>query len=51
MREFMSGGMDSADAPAPDEAEDEGFDDGYDEDYGEGFYEDEQGFGGMRMTM
>jgi len=51
MQEFLSGGMDSADASAPDEPEDEDFDDDYDEDCGEDFDEDEQGFGGMTMRM
>ena len=51
MRDFLSGGMDSADAPAPDEPEDEDFDEDYDEDCGEDFDEDRQEFGGMTMKM
>jgi len=51
MQDFLSGGMDSADVPTPDEPMDEGFDDEYDEEYGEDFDEDEQDFGGMTMRM
>jgi len=52
MYDFISRGMDSADAQTDDEPEDEGFEEELDEDYGEGFNEEaEQGFGGMRMSM
>jgi len=40
MHEFLSDGMEIADAPTPDEPEDEDFDDGYDEDCGEHFDEE-----------
>jgi len=52
MQEFLSDGIDSADAPAPDEQEDEDIDDCYGEECGEGFDEEaEQGFGGMTMRL
>lgn len=51
MRDFMSGGMDSADTPAPAEPEDEGFDEELDEGYGGDFDDEpEEGFG-MNMSM